>query len=195
MSKKRVFTVSLLCVCLLLGLCLTAGIMLLPAELSSPSPEADEDLSFVPYAKRPDNCGLLLQTEDGSCAFFYLDFEGITLRVTLGETSSYIADYTLIVPDGFLGRLADRVGGVDIAKNGQTERFFGQALEEFYKTSKQTGEVEKICDAFFEKFSKTGLSSEDFMFIIEGVESELKYSLCYDWIAYMPELFANCIYE
>ncbi len=195
MSKKRIFTITLFSVCLLLGLCLTAGILLLPAKLSPPSPQADEDISFVPYAKRPDNCGLLLQTEDGSTAFFYLDFEGITLRVTLGETSSYIADYTLLVPDGFLGRLADRVGGVDIAKGGRTERYFGQALEDLYKTSKQSGEIDKICNAFFEKFAKTGLSSEDFMFIIENVESELKYSLCYDWIAYMPELFANVIYE
>lgn len=195
MSKKRIFTAALFSVCIILGLCLMAGILILPAEISPPSPEADEDISFVPYAKRPDNCGLLLQTEDGSCAFFYLDFEGITLRVTLGEAASYHADYTLLVPDGFLGRLADRIGGVDITENGKTERYFGQALEDLYKSSKASGEIDKICNAFFEKFAKTGLSSEDFMFIIEGVESELKYSLCYDWIAYMPELFANCIYE
>lgn len=195
MSKKRIFTAALFSVCIILGLCLMAGILILPAEISPPAPEADEDISFVPYAKRPDNCGLLLQTEDGSCAFFYLDFEGITLRVTLGEAASYHADYTLLVPDGFLGRLADRIGGVDITENGKTERYFGQALEDLYKSSKASGEIDKICNAFFEKFAKTGLSSEDFMFIIEGVESELKYSLCYDWIAYMPELFANCIYE
>ena len=77
---------------------------------------------------------------------------------------------------------------------GQNSLWFSSALEEFCKNELTEEEFQEISCKFFEKISKTGLSSEDFMFIIEESDTRLPYSVCYDWIPYISELFANCVY-
>lgn len=185
------------------GLLVIVGIIFLPAELASPEKSAQEEIFGIDYAVRPENCGLSIIGDNGNGAFVYLDFESITTHIYLFsenyeaevEKLPYRTDYRFFADNSFTGRLCDRIGGIDIYENGKNQRYFSASLTEFCTEKPDYDKMLKISRAFFEKISNTGLSSDDFMFIIEYTKSDLPYSRCYDWIGSVKELFCNCIYH
>lgn len=200
-SKSSVVSVlATLAVCT--GLLTLAGILLIPAELSSPEQSVHENISGVGYSDYPPSCGLLLTDQEDRGAFLYLDFENIVTQVYLfdenatekAQNLSYLTHYTLNLPEDFTSRLCDRLGGIEMTdENGEKALFFGTALTEFTQKSLNDEKMLKISLSFFEKIAKMGLSSEDFMFIIELADTDLTYSVCYDWIPHIREMFCNCI--
>lgn len=202
MTKKTVFITCLATLTVCLGVCVLLSIFLLPATLGGEENPAAEELGGVDYTRRPLGAGLLFVDDRDRGAFIFLDFEGTSAHVCLlpenatesAEQLTWRTEYTFLMKEGFLGGLADRLGGVQMTLGGQNSLWFSTALEEFCKNDLEEEEMYEISCKFFEKISKTGLSSEDFMFIIEESETRLPYSVCYDWIPYVSELFANCIY-
>ncbi len=200
-SKSSVISVlATLAVCT--GLLTLAGILLIPAELSSPEQSVHENISGVGYSDYPPSCGLLLTDQEDKGAFLYLDFENIVTHVYLfdenatekAQNLSYLTHYTLNLPEDFTARLCDRLGGIEMTdENGEKALFFGTALTEFTKKGLTDEKILKISLSFFEKIANMGLSSEDFMFIIELADTDLTYSVCYDWIPHIREMFCNCI--
>ena len=202
MTKKTVLVACLSVLSVLLGLCVVLCIFLMPATLGGEKNPAAEELGEVDYTKRPPGAGLLFLDERDRGIFLFLDFESTTAQVCLfpekaaekSEELTWRTDYTFLMKEGFLGGLADRLGGVQMTLGGQNSLWFSAALDEFCRKDLTEADLEEISCKFFEKISKTGLSSEDFMFIIEESETRLPYSVCYDWIPYVSELFANCIF-
>lgn len=201
-NGKKTALVSLITVMVLSGILLLAGIILIPAQLVSPEKSAQENISGIGYFDYPPDCGILLCGASGQGVFLYFDFENILTEVRIfpenaeseAERTSCRTDYTLYLPDGFLGALCDRLGGIEMTdEKGEKELFFSVALDDFVKNATSVDNLLKISSAFFEKISKTGLSSGDFMFIIELAETNLPYSVCYDWIPYMEDMFRNCV--
>lgn len=201
-SRKTLISV-LLSLCLCSGIMLLCVILILPAELGVGESPAQENISGIGYYDTPESCGLLFTEKGDSGGFLFLDFENITASVYLfpkGATEQakklpYNTDYTFFLPDDFLGRLCDRLGGIEMT-DGQGEKllFFSSAITDFYSGNTDFDKMQKISSAFFEKISKTGLSSEDFMFIIEEAETDISYTVCYDWIGRIEELLQNCVF-
>ncbi len=186
------------------GLTVLLGILLLPAVIGRAPDRVGEEISGIDYyPDLPENCALLALGEEGEGALIYLDFADISVRVYPfaanaaegAEALGYKIGYTMEISDRFLCRLCDRLGGVDMSVSGKTERFSSASLAPLLEKRPTEEEMLKISSAFFEKIAKTGLSSGDFMFIIEGVRTDLNYPVCYDWIGYLPELFSNCIFQ
>ncbi len=181
------FFCSLLC---------TVGMLLLPAQVGTVKLPTNENLSGIDYSKAPDPISIKVISANHGGAVLYFGFKTVTLDVYLFENSGDITDlqtdYYAVLTEGFLGKLCDRLGGITIENSGKTEAFFGAALEQYSSPKPDRDKMLKISSAFFEKIAKTGLSSEDFKFIIKNVETDLNFPTCYDMMEYLPELFENC---
>lgn len=200
-TKSVVVSVlATLTVCM--GLLILAGILLIPAEIASPEQSVHENVSGIGYYDYPPSCGVLIVDSKDRGVFIYLDFKNIVTQVYVfgssatqrAESLPYITHYTLMVEDDFAPRLCQRLGGIEITDGqGKKTLHFAPALQEIIKNNPGEEEILKISLAFFEKIQKIGLSSEDFMFIIEAAETNLSYSVCYDWISHIKVMFSNYI--
>ncbi len=204
MKKSRRGIISVLVTLMIISGFLTVfGIILIPAQLVTPEMSAQENLSGVGYFDYPPNCGILLYDEQERGVFLFFDFENILTEVRMFESSALSSaenascrvDYTMFIPEDFCGALCDRLGGIElIDQNGQKSLYFSAALYEINEKNLTADNMAEISSAFFEKISKTGLSSGDFMFIIESADTDLPYSVCYDWIPYMEDMFRNFVF-
>lgn len=204
--KKSLRTVSvvLFSLSVFCGLLTIIGILLLPAEIATPEKYAGENISGIPYSDTPQNKGLLFTLPDSSGAFIYFDFDDILTHCYLfnenaaenAENLPYFIDYTFNITPEFLAALCDRLGGVVMTdKNGVSSLYFSASLTAFWQNVPTEEQRLQHCISFFDKIAKTGLSSEDFMFIIEETNTNLSYSVCYDWIPHIKEMFCNYVFE
>ena len=184
---------------------ITAGVamLLIPAVIGTPEAPAGESVSGIEYSSAPQNQALLVTDEAGRGALIYLNFEDITTHVYLFEEGAaenaallpFNVTYRMKLPPDFAGRLCDRLGGIDLEIDGKTERYFSSSLSEFLSDAPDYEKLLIITKKFFEKIANIGLSSEDFMFIIELTDTDLTYSVCYGWINRISELCGNCVYH
>lgn len=204
MKKQGVTAVVVLSVCTALtGILTLFGVLLLPAVLEGPATTAQESVSGIEYSALPENKSILITGEKGEGILINLNFEEIVTNIYIfdkdaqerAQDTGYIIDYTMAVDNNFLLAFCDRMGGIELEKDGSKERYLSAALENFVSGGLNEEKMLQICDSFFEKFSKSGLSSGDFMFIIENSDTNLNYPICYDWIDYIPEMFCNCVYQ
>lgn len=200
---RSVLLTVIITLTVLTGITAGTAMLLIPAVIGTPETPAGEELSGIEYSATPENQTLFIVDEQDRGALLYLGFSEIVTHVYLFADSArervaelpYEITYTVRVGEDFLGKLCDRLGGIDIAENGKTERYFSASLEEFYGKKPDYEKLYKISGSFFEKIANMGLSSEDFMFIIEISDTDLTYSVCYGWIDRLPELFCNCIFH
>lgn len=203
--KKKTALAVLVTSTFSLGCFLLCGILLLPAEIgSAPSPNpVGDSVSGVDYYSSAQNCGVLCLYEDGSGALLYLDFEKGVLDAEVyndhakeqAMTSKFPVNYTLQADSDFLCRFCDRIGGIDLSEGGSKRRYFSASLRQ--KLAEKTdfdGRVE-IISAFFERIAKMGLSSGDFMFIIEETDTNLSYPICYGWVEGFAAIAENIVLE
>lgn len=203
MKRTKRFAVAVLSVLAAIsGFCAFMGILLIPAEIAPPKQSVHENIEGVGYTKYPSSKGLLFKAEDGSGAFIFLNFSTISTYLYLfpenaEENASalpFITDYVFSIKDDFLPKLCDRLGGIEMTdENGENCICFSSSLMAFCENKLNPDNMLQLCSSFFDKISKTGLSSEDFMFIIKETDSNLSYSVCYDWIPHIKEMFCNIV--
>ena len=203
MKKFKVLAVGLLIsACAITGLLSLIGILLLPAQLASPERAAHENISGIGYTEEIPSSTLLFVFPDTSGLLIHFDFSILcTNYYVFGQDAEenaaelpYQIDYNFFPEEDFLPRLADRLGGVEIEdENGEKKLYFSAAVQEFCE--KELTEENRIIlvDSFFDKIAKMGLSSEDFMFIIEVGKGNISYSVCYDWISHIKTMFSNTV--
>ena len=200
---SRIAAIVLGCLTVVTGLLTLVGILLLPAEIAPPEQSVHENIYGIGYTDYPASKGLLLTFEDSSGVFIYLDFSSLLTHTYIFEENAeenakklpFFKDYTINADSDFLYSLCDRLGGIEIADSkGETTLFFSPALREFVEEGLNDEKRLQICVSFFDKFAKSGLSSEDFMFIIEDTQGNLSYSVCYDWIPHIKEMFCNYVF-
>ena len=198
--KSFILILATLAVCT--GILTLGFIILIPAEIASPEKSVYENISGVGYTDYPSSCGLLFCDEEDRGVFLYLDFENILTQIYIfpedakeqTENLPYITHYTFAVNEEFAGKLCDRLGGVEMTDpKGVTEVYFSTSMDQIVAKELNYDQLLKISLAFFEKIAKIGLSSEDFMFIIESAETDISYTVCYDWISHMKQMMCNCI--
>lgn len=203
--KKRTTLAVLVASTLSLGCFLICGILLMPADIGA-TPDAgpvDDPISGVEYYSSAQNCGLLCIYEDGSGALLYLDFEkgGITAELYNDHareqaiSSRFPVNYTLQADADFLTRFCDRIGGIDLSEGGGKRRYFSAGLRQKLSEKTDSEGRAEIISAFFERIAKMGLSSGDFMFIIEETKTNLSYPVCYGWVNDFATLAQNIVLE
>ena len=200
---KSAFCTALITLLVLTAITAGVAMLLIPAVIGTPEAPAGESISGIEYSSAPQNQALLVTDEAGRGALVYLSFDDITTHVYLFEENAaenaallpYNVTYQMKLPPDFLGRLCDRLGGIDIEIDGKTERYFSSSLEEFMGDSPNHEKLLIITKNFFEKIANIGLSSEDFMFIIEVSDTDLTYSVCYGLIDRISELCGNCVFH
>lgn len=178
------------------------GILLVPAEIKSVPAPAGDTVSGIKYYPDAKNSGVLLLFESGGGAMTYLDFESGRIYIfpydknplQNANLEGYDINYTISLTNEFLCRLCDRLGGVIISEGGSNIRYSSVGLGIKLKESNDKNAKIKIISAFFEKIAKIGLSSDDFMFIIENTDNNLVYPICYHWIEPFKDLAGNCIF-
>lgn len=204
MKKKKPFlTAILLSVTLCSGILFLTALFLTPAEIGKSYSPAGESVPNVPYSSLPENRCILVLHENGSGALLYLNFSDIALEIHLfdknceeeAEKLGYIIDYKMETTNDFIFSLCDRIGGIEITENGETYKYLGSSMAQFLEKKPGSDTLLKISEGFFEKFAKIGLSSADFMFIMENTTTNLNYPTVYDWLDFLPELLCNCIYR
>lgn len=201
--KRRNIISLLLTFIITSGVFLLVGILLLPSQIvtDDPSNTVDEPISNIDYYD-PENCSILCLYEDGSGSLIYLDFENTQCEIRIyndhaeeqGEKSKYNVNYRMNITADFLCRLCDRIGGIQLNEGSGERRYFSTGLRKKLEEKTDSKGRSEICSAFFEKFAKIGLSSDDFMFIIEETESDLSFPVCYRWISHFKEMASNCIF-
>ena len=203
MNKAKILAIFLGVATLFSGILMLIGILLLPAEIAPPEQSVQENISGIGYSEEIPSATLLFLFDDSSGVLLHLDFNSfLTNCYIFDEKAEENADalpydtlYTLTADKGFLPRLADRLGGLEIEEeNGSKSLYFSPALTEFCEKGLNEEKRLALALSFFDKIAKTGLSSEDFMFIIEETENNLSYSVCYDWISHIKVMFSNIVF-
>ncbi len=203
MKKSKNFVIAIMSVfAAVLGFFTFIGILLLPAEIAPPKQSVHENIEGIGYTKYPASRGLLFLSEDGSGAFVFLDFSSISTYLYIFPENAeenaallpYVTDGIFHIKSDFLPKLCDRLGGIEMRdETGENCVYFSSSLMAFCEKKLGYEERLQLCISFFDKIAKTGLSSEDFMFIIEETESDISYSVCYDWMPHIKEMFCNVI--
>ena len=179
------------------------GLLLLPAEFESePDPKpTDEFVSGVEYYNGVENCRLLLTFSDGAGALLYLDFGRGRIAITIyndnpeGQAERLGYDKTLFADDNFLCLFCDRLGGIELLEGGTKRNYLSASLRQKLLDKADFETRKMIIEAFFQKIAKIGLSSGDFMFIIEETKNNLNYTVCYDWTEYIADMASNISFE
>ncbi|MBR6743461.1 MAG: hypothetical protein IKL94_03100 [Clostridia bacterium] len=202
MKKKNLVAVWL-SIALSLGVFAIAGLIFMPIAFNNEISPADNEQSGVPYPSDPQSSGILYVSEDGSGALIYLNFEQktTTVNIFLEEAREkallvgYEINYTLVGNDTFLCELCDRLGGIELDENGVKYRFTGAGLAKKLEKTHSVSQMAEISEGFFKKFSKIGLSDDDFKFIIENTRTDLNFPVCYSWREVISDTVSCYIFE
>ena len=166
--------------------------------LSKSFTQADNEASKVPYSQTlTQNKGVLL-TCNSEKIFLYLDFLENKLVVSLNPEPSkdnkiygYTHDYTLKGDNTLITNIIDDLGGVEILIEDTKLRYTGLQVTELLKQSNsETLRREIIVDACG-KIAEYGIGNDFFSTLVNDSETELKFSECYLWREYLPQLCAN----
>ena len=202
-NKRTVPVAILLSVSICSALLFIVVLILTPAQIGKSFSPAGENVESVPYSAVPDNKTILIIGEKGEGALLYLNFHDIVLQTHLLDTDAeqranklgFIIDYKMELTNEFLCSLSDRIGGIEITKDGETFKYFGSSLNQLLEEPPTFDNISVISEAFFEKFAKMDLSAADFMFIMENTNTDLDYDIYSEWADFLPELICNCIYN
>lgn len=202
-NKRTVPVAILLSVSICSALLFMVVLILTPAQIGKSYSPAGENVESVPYSAVPDNKTILIIGEKGEGALLYLNFHDIVLQTHLFDTDAeqranklgFIIDYKMELTNEFLCSLSDRIGGIEITKDGETFKYFGSSLNQLLEEPPTFDNISVISEAFFEKFAKMDLSAADFMFIMENTNTDLDYDIYSEWADFLPELICNCIYN
>ncbi len=156
----------------------------------------------VPYAERyeEENCGLLVRFRDGNSVFLNFDFSDIKVSVLMlpnGADTDTVKAYgysvykTVDTDYTFLGRFADRLGGIELTDNDSTHKYTGVQLKEKLATSPDKNLRRQVINVILSRFYSRGLSKEDLVFVIESTETDLNFPDAYNLSAPISSVCKN----
>ncbi len=148
----------------------------------------------------PQNTPIMFLWEEGGGEIVYLDFEQCEIVVTIlpencDENAALVygyrdfeavkANYLLIVS------LVDRLGGIEVIKNGEALRLTGAQIASFVGQGEDFATKREVISAIFQKIAISGFSNNDFMFIINNSNTTLSFPDCYGWDGKIAEMAKN----
>lgn len=153
----------------------------------------------VPYKNLPDNAGIAFVLPDFSAVLVYLDFENNSVAVLNVEDYDasnsvyygYSVDFTVETDYELIGGIVDRIGGVNIEKNGETLRYTGVQVIDLISENQDATLKKQLILQIFEQFSKNNFSKEDFIYIIENSKTDLSLIDVIDWLDRIDKINKN----
>ena len=159
--------------------------------------EAEVKENSIPYeVSAPEDTGLLFTFESGSAVMVFLDFSSERVLAAViddytdgdEEYLGYDIHYTLKANNTFMGGIIDRVGGIELDINGEALRYTGvQAADLVSKDG--GGELKRqILSSLLRQISRVGISTDDFVYMIENSTTTLTVPDCIYWVDTLPEM-------
>ncbi len=166
--------------------------------LSKSIKQADNEVLNIPYRQTlSENKGILLVC-NGENVFFYLDFIDNKLVVSLspdkarnGEIYGYSHNYTLEGNDTLISNIIDCVGGVELLVEDGKLRYTGLQVVKLLKQSNSKELRRDIIKDTCKKIAEYGIGTDFFSTIVNKSKTDLKFSECYLWREYLPQLCEN----
>ncbi len=151
------------------------------------STAADQKEYSVPYRQIPQNTAVLVILPSGKCLSVVLDFQNMEIKVS---DQAFDGDdyYSLTLSEAALAGIIDRIGGVNITIDGETYRYTGAQITECIKGGCDGELFTQIVTQIFTQISKNGFSKSDFVYLLEGVKTNLTVVDCISWIGYIKEM-------
>lgn len=154
----------------------------------------------MPYYSVPQNSGVVIEV-GGDLTFLYLAFEdGRIIVVPSGAEDDflrygYTVDYVLNTNFKMVAGLVDRVGGIDIVKDGQCYCYTGTQVENLLSFS---GEIYSdkiiVLQGLLQKIAEVGLTADDLLYIISQSETKLTLPDCYFWAQHLKNICKNAVF-
>ena len=160
----------------------------------SPVKQNMSNISYYDYT--PESVGLSVEISSEK-TFLFLDFYNKSINIIYdfekmdsdGSTLGYTVDYYIKGDYEFLAKLVDLIGGIELEENGETFRYTGVQVADMLQISASYDDLERIViRKILKKIKTTGLTKEDFLYIIENSETSLSVPICYNWPQYVKEL-------
>lgn len=202
MENKRKTVLSLIAI--ILACCLIffgSAYLYLVYDRNRASSRTEIKNSSVPYlAALPENAGLLFSFPDDSAALFYLDFTAKRLTVVpiddrvTASTSYYGYPVTYTVKAGYplITGIIDRVGGIELDLGEGILRYTGVQVTALLSVDADAAAMRcAVLQAVISKISVSGLTRQDFVYIIGNSETDLTVPDCYPWPEHLPALCKN----
>lgn len=164
--------------------------------------KTDEKTEKMPYANIPENSGVIFAFPSGGALLAYLDFEKEHIYVlsidnydpTRPEYFGYGVDYTIYTSYELIAGIVDRVGGIEIEKDDTHMRYTGVHIVELLAKDNSAEIKNQIISQLFLKISQNGLSTDDFIYIIENSDSNLPLTECIFWLDYIKKMSENVMF-
>ncbi len=162
----------------------------LKTNLGSESKQQAEVKDYtVPYERIPDDKGIMFVAPDNSGILAYLCFTDSAIRLvnieyydeSQSEYFGYEVDFTVKTDFELIAGIIDRVGGINLEKDGQILRYTGVQIIDMISVNYDANIKTQIISAVFTQISKNGFSKEDFVYIIENSDTNLTVPDCYYW--------------
>lgn len=153
----------------------------------------------VPYKRLPENSGILLVLPQKSAVMAYLDFENSCIKLVdvpvfdekQTNFNGFPADFTVEINHALIEGVIDRVGGVELAYEGETMRYTGNQAVTLISQGADSELRKQIFLKIFNQIAKNDFSRSDFVYIIENSKGNLSIVDCLPWIEYIPEMSKN----
>ncbi len=193
-SKFKLFLKTFIACSLAFTVFVGAGYLYLSKNFK----QADNDVENVPYNQTlSENKGILLNCNNETL-FLYLDFLENKLLVSLspensqnGKIYGYTHDYTIESENTAIANIIDCVGGVELLVEDTKLRYTGAQVSKLLKQSNSKELRRDIVTNACEKIALYGIGNEFFSGVLNNSKTELKFSECYLWREYLPQLCAN----
>lgn len=164
--------------------------------------QADKKQQNIPYSETPENCGLHFLLPAGRELLFFLDFEQeISYIIDINKNTTYkndyagySADYNFTLDYSVLSDIFDRLGGLDLVIENEELRFTGIQVCDLM--CKNTGDdlSLKIVTAVCARLAENGFSGDDFVYLIENSDTDLKMPVCIYWEDRIKSIFSNAVF-
>lgn len=158
--------------------------------------QADAPDYTIPYKRTPDDKGIAFIFPDNSFIIVYLNFNDSSINILnvscfdekTTQYSGYTTDFKVYTDYELIEGIVDRVGGINLEIDGQTMRYTGNQITEFFSIPYTKEFKNEVISQIFNQISKNGLSKDDFSYIIENSDTDLTIPDCFDWFEYIKDM-------
>lgn len=168
--------------------------------LESSITDTENEVKQVPYYSVPQNAGITVEIGEDT-TFIYLSFEDErVIVVSEGEQSDFVrygytVDFSLSTDFEMLSGLVDRLGGIDIEKDGETYCYMGTQVANLLDFSSEFKRDKiTVLESLLARIGQVGLTVDDLLYIISRSETNLTLPDCYFWAEYLKDMSKNAVF-
>lgn len=198
-SKRFLKSIFVFSVCTLLFCAISY--FYLNYNINKTKTDADIKDYTVPYKQKPNNCSVSFVLPEEDAIMLYLDFENTQIRVlnisdfeSNSEYYGYTVDYTVQLNYELMSNLIDRVGGVNLKIGEEPLRYTGVQIKQLLEYGYADDIKNTLTKEVFAQIGKNGITTADFIYLLENSENNLSITDCIYWYDYIGDMCKNINY-